>query len=91
MGLTPDQTKGFRQSRILQMVSQPGGATSSRLAEYFRVDRGQIVNDIRDLRAQGYPIQTSSMTTEGGMYMAVFEMPRIPKMSSQNTPAASAE
>lgn len=80
MGLTKDQTKSYRQKRILQMVAKPGGATSSRLAEYFRVGRGQIINDIRELRAKGYPIQTSSMVTENGMYVAVFELPRIPEM-----------
>lgn len=91
MGLTKEQTAGYRQSRILQMVSKPGGATSSRLAEHFKVGRGEIINDIRVLRAKGYPIQTSSMVTEGGMYVALFEMPRIPEKSSRNTHAASAE
>jgi DeoR/GlpR family transcriptional regulator of sugar metabolism len=91
MGLTKEQTAGYRQSRILQMVSKPGGVTSAKLAEYFKVSRSLIINDIRALRAKGYPIQTSSMVTEGGIYTAVFEMARIPEKSSKSTPAASAE
>ena len=91
MGLTKEQTAGYRQSRILQMVSRPGGATSYELAKHFKVGRGQIIQDVKELRAKRYPIQSSSMTTEGGMYVVRFELTRIPEESSKSTPAASAE
>ena len=84
MGLTKEQKAGLRQARILQRISEPGGSTSGRLAKELGTGRGMIINDIRDLRRKGYPIQVSSMVTEDGMYQAAFEL-------MTNTPAANAE
>ena len=83
MGLTKEQKAGLRQARILQRISEPGGSTSGRLAKELGTGRGMIINDIRDLRRKGYPIQVSSMVTEDGMYQAAFEL-------MANTPAANA-
>lgn len=91
MGLTKEQTAGYRQSRVLKLIEKPGGATSSEMAKTLGVKRGVIINDIRDLRRKGYPIQASSMKTEDGMYQAMFELMHTPKRSSKNTPAAPAE
>ena len=66
MGLTKEQKAGLRQARILQRISEPGGSTSGRLAKELGTGRGMIINDIRDLRRKGYPIQVSSMVTEDG-------------------------
>ena len=82
--------KHSRQQKILEMVSQPGGASSQQMVETFRIARATIIQDIKDLRRQGHPIQTSSMKTEHGIYVAVFELLRTPKRSSGNTHAASA-
>ena len=65
----------FRQEKIIKLLSV-GKASSAKMAQRFNVSRGQIIQDIRDLRRSGYPIQTSSMTTERGMYVAVFELPK---------------
>ncbi|MBR3376134.1 MAG: helix-turn-helix domain-containing protein [Mogibacterium sp.] len=84
MGLTRRDKKNqahFRQKKILELVSEPGGMSCTRLAERFSVTRGDIINDIRDLRAMGYTIQTS-MTTEDKMYTALFELQRTPKSPS---------
>lgn len=78
MGLTKDQKAGLRQARILQRISEPGGSTSGSLAKELGVGRTMIINDIKDLRRKGYPIQASSMITEGGMYQAAFELMRPP-------------
>ena len=78
MGLTKDQKAGLRQNRILECIMKPEGATSGSLAKRFGVGRGTIINDIRTLRSKGYPIQTSSMVTEDGMYQAVFELRKMP-------------
>ena len=78
MGLTKDQTAGYRQRRILKLIQEPGGWTGSRLAEKLGVKRGVIINDIKALRRKGYPIQTSSMRTEDGMYQVVFELIKMP-------------
>ena len=86
-----DYRSHFRQKKILEILSTPGGATSSRLVETLHSSRSQIMRDIRDLRMNGYPIQVSSMKTEGGMYAAVFELPERYWTSSQsNTPAPGA-
>ena len=78
MGLTKEQKDGYRQSRILKYISEPGGATGGKMAKLFKVPRGTIVRDIAELRKKGYPIQVSSMVTEDGMYQAVFELMRMP-------------
>ena len=78
MGLTKDQKAGLRQARILQRISEPGGSTSGSLAKELGVGRTMIINDIKDLRRKGYPIQASSMITEDRMYQAVFELMRPP-------------
>ena len=78
MGLTKEQKDGYRQSRVLKYISEPGGATGGSLAKIFKVHRGTIVKDIAELRKKGYPIQVSSMVTEDGMYQAVFELMRMP-------------
>lgn len=78
MRLTKEQTAGYRQSRILKLISQPGGATSSAMARTLGVKRGVIINDIKALRKKGYPIQASSMKTEDGMYQAAFELMKMP-------------
>ena len=78
MGLTKEQKAGLRQARILQRISEPGGSTSGSLAKELGVGRAMIINDIKDLRRKGYPIQASSMITEDGMYQAVFELMRPP-------------
>ena len=78
MGLTKDQKAGLRQARILQRISKPGGSTSGSLAKELGVGRTMIINDIKDLRRKGYPIQASSMITEDGMYQAAFELMRPP-------------
>ena len=80
MGQTKQDKKAksrFRQKKILELISEPGGMSCTRLAEKFHVSRGDIINDIRDLRAMGYPVQTS-MTVENKMYSALFELPKIP-------------
>ena len=82
MGLTKEQEAGYRQSRVLTLISQPGGATSSNMARRLRVTRGVILNDIKELRRKGYPIQVSSMITEDGMYQANFELMRMPMKRS---------
>ena len=82
MGLTKEQTASYRQSRVLKLISQPGGATSGTMAGILRTTRGVIINDIKELRKKGYPIQVSSMITEGGMYQANFELMRIPRAPS---------
>lgn len=82
MGLTKEQAAGYRRSRVLKLISQPGGATSSKMAGILGVTRGVILNDIKELRKKGYPIQVSSMITEGGMYQANFELMRIPRALS---------
>lgn len=68
----------FRQKKILELISKPGGMSCTRLAEKFHVSRGDIINDIRDLRAMGYPVQTS-MTVEEKMYSALFELTKPPR------------
>ena len=78
MGLTKEQKDGYRQSRVLEYISEPGGATGGKMAKLFKVPRGTIVRDIAELRKKGYPIQVSSMITEDGMYQAVFELMRMP-------------
>lgn len=78
MGLTKKQTASYRQTRILKLIAEPGGTTSSSLAKTLGVKRGVIINDIRDLRRQGYPIQASTMRTEDGMYQAAFELMKMP-------------
>ena len=78
MGLTKEQKDGYRQSRVLEYISEPGGATGGKMAKLFKVPRGTIVRDIAELRKKGYPIQVSSMVTEDGMYQAVFELMRMP-------------
>ena len=65
-----------RREDILKCVSQPGGSTGNRMAAKFKVARGTILKDIAALRRQGYPIQVSSMITEDGMYVAVYELPK---------------
>ena len=82
MGLTKEQTTGYRQSRVLKLISKPGGVTSSAIAKTLGVKRGVIINDIKDLRRKGYPSQASSMTTEDGMYQATFELVKMPAMPS---------
>ena len=76
--MTKEQKDGYRQSRILKYISEPGGATGGKMAKLFKVPRGTIVRDIAELRKKGYPIQVSSMVTEDGMYQAVFELMRMP-------------
>ena len=78
MGLTKDQKAGLRQARILQRISEPGRSTSGRLAKELKVGRAMIINDIKELRRKGYPIQASSMVTEDGMYQASFELMKAP-------------
>ena len=78
MGLMKDRNAGYRQSRILKLITTPGGATGSNLARQLGVKRGVIINDIKTLRSKGYPIQVSSMKTEDGMYQAVFELMKMP-------------
>ena len=63
MGLTKEQKAGRRQARILQRISEPGGSTSGRLAKELKVGRGIIINDIRNLRCKGYPIQVSDISS----------------------------
>ena len=58
------------------MVSAPGGASSKKMADKLHTTTGQIVQEVRALRKRGYPIQTSTMVTEGGMYVAAFELPK---------------
>lgn len=65
-----------RREAILKCVSQPGGSTGNRMAAKFGVARGTILRDIAALRRKGYPIQVSSMITEDGMYVAVYELPK---------------
>lgn len=79
MGLTKEQATGYRQSKVLKLISRPGGATSGAMAGMLRTTRGVIINDIKELRKKGYPIQVSSMITEDGMYQANFELMRMPK------------
>lgn len=79
MGLTKEQAAGYRQSRVLKLIAKPGGATSGKMAGILGVTRGVIINDIKELRKKGYPIQVSSMITEDGMYQANFELMRMPK------------
>lgn len=74
MGLTKSEQAALRQSEILDMVSQPGGTTGNQIAKRFGVRRGTALKDIAALRHQGYPIQVSSMITEDGMYVAVYEL-----------------
>lgn len=81
MGQTKLDKKGqaiFRQKKILELISKPGGMSCTRLAKKFNVARGTIINDIRDLRAMGYPVQTS-MTVEEKMYSALFELTKPPR------------
>ena len=81
MGQTERDKKAaarFRQKKILELISKPGGMSCTRLSKKFNVSRGTIINDIRDLRAMGYPVQTS-MTVESKMYSALFELPKIPE------------
>lgn len=68
----------FRQKKILELISKPGGMSCTRLARKLNVPRGTIINDIRDLRAMGYPVQTS-MTVEEKMYSALFELTKSPR------------
>lgn len=88
MGSTREQKNEYRRSRILEIISQPGGSTCSRMAKTFGVTRGVIMSDVRALRAKGHPIQASTMITEEGMYQAVFELMKLPE---KNTHAACAE
>ena len=82
MGLTEKEQRVYgRQLEILRLISKPGGMSCTRLADKFTVSRGTIINDIRDLRKMGYPIQTS-MVVEQKMYSASFELPRIPEIPS---------
>ena len=74
MGLQADRED--RQTEILKMVSAPGGASSKKMADKLHTTTGQIVQEVRALRKRGYPIQTSTMVTEGGMYVAAFELPK---------------
>lgn len=79
MGLTKAQKAerlNHRRDQILKEVRKPGGATGSQLARTFGVSRGTILNDIAHLRRKGYPIQISSTTEEGGIMVAVYELPR---------------
>ena len=82
MGLTKEQAAGIRQHRILELISEPGGASSNRMAKICKTTRGTILNDIKALKRKGYPIQASSMVTEDGMYVAVFEMQRAIRAAS---------
>lgn len=74
MELTKEQKTGYRQSRMIKCISEPGGQTSGKLAKMFKVDRGTIIKDVRELRKKGYPIQSSAMVTEDGMYQVLFEL-----------------
>ena len=79
MGLTEKEQRVYgRQLEILRLISKPGGMSCTRLADKFAVSRGTIINDIRDLRAMGYPVQTS-MTVEEKMYSALFELTKPPR------------
>ena len=82
MGLTKEQAAGYRQSCILNVLKETGGVTSGSLASKFGVRRGTIINDIAALRKKGYPIQATSMRTEGGIYQAAFELITIPENTS---------
>ena len=79
MGLTKEEKlakQTYRREAILKLVSQPNGATGTYMAQKFGVSRGTILKDIAALRKQGYPIQVSSYTEEGGMIVAVYELPK---------------
>lgn len=65
-----------RHEQILKYVSQAGGATGNHMAEALGVSRGTVLRDIADLRRKGYPIQVSSMVTENGMCVALYELPK---------------
>lgn len=80
MGLTRRDKKNqarFRQKKILELVSKPGGASATQLSERFHVGRHIIIQDVRDLRAMGYPIQTY-MKTEKNIYGVAFELVHLP-------------
>ena len=81
MGLTKEQTANYRQSRILKIISEPGEHTGSSLAKKLGTTIGVILKDIGELRRKGYPIQTSSMKAEDGMYQATFELLKMPAKS----------
>lgn len=79
MGLTKEEKNAqlnHRREAILKLVSQPSGATGTYMAQKFDVSRGTILKDIAALRRQGYPIQVASHTEEGGMIVAVYELPK---------------
>lgn len=67
----------YRQERILDLISKPGGASATQLSERFHVGRHIIIQDVRDLRAMGYPIQTY-MKTEKNIYGVAFELVHPP-------------
>ena len=78
MGLTKEQAAGIRQEKILKLIAEPGGSTGNKMAKIFGTTRGVILNDIKALRRRVYPIQVSSMITEDKMYVAVYELTRMP-------------
>lgn len=69
-------TKKERQQRILEQLQNSQGVTGNQLAAQYKVSRGTILNDISELRRQGYPIQISSQVAEGGIMAAVYELPK---------------
>lgn len=78
MGLTKEQAAGIRQNKILQFISEPGGSTGNRMAKILETTRGVILKDIIALRQKGYVIEATSMTTEDRMYVAVYELVKMP-------------
>jgi predicted DNA-binding transcriptional regulator YafY len=67
-----------RQAAILAILRKDSEITSNSMAKLLGVQRGTIINDIAELRKRGYPIQVSSMKTEDGMYVVVYEMAKYP-------------
>lgn len=63
----------LRQQEILHLLRDQGPMSSIRLKNKFKTGRGNIVKDIDQLRARGHDIRTS-MTTEDGMYVALFTL-----------------
>lgn len=81
----------YRREQILQHVDKSGGITGMKLAEMYGVTKGTILKDIAELRRQGYPIQVSSHIEEGGMIVAVYEIPQMLQRSTKDISAASVE
>ncbi len=87
------ETKSFhRERKIIKLLQENGSMSSEKLSQELNVSRGRIIKDVAELRRQGYPVQTGSMTTENGMYVVTFELPAgYPREAQKNTSAAFAE